>query len=75
MNLENKITSVEQLPLSLTVEDVSRILGIGKQNAYELCHSEGFPSVMIGRRIIIPKLAFIRWMENPNKNRSVNYYV
>lgn len=59
--------TIEELPLSLTVEDVSRVLGIGKQNAYELCHSEGFPSVIIGRRIIVPKLAFIRWMENPNK--------
>ena len=66
-SLKTKYTNIDELPLSLTVEDVSRILGIGKQNAYELCHSEGFPSVMVGRRIIIPKLAFIRWMENPNK--------
>lgn len=65
--MKTKYTNIDELPLSLTVTDVSRILGIGKQNAYELCHSEGFPSVMIGRRIIIPKLAFIRWMENPNK--------
>ncbi|TYQ18275.1 UNVERIFIED_CONTAM: excisionase family DNA binding protein [Acetivibrio alkalicellulosi] len=67
MNLENIITDVEQLPLSLTVSDISRILRIGKQNAYDLCHSKGFPSVQIGKRIIVPKPAFIEWLNNPNK--------
>lgn len=59
--------TIEQLPLSLTVEDVSRVLGISKAGAYDLCHSEGFPSVIIGRRIVIPKLAFIEWMRNPKR--------
>jgi excisionase family DNA binding protein len=63
--LKNQYTNLDQLPLSLTVSDVSTVLGIGKQNAYDLCHSEGFPSVTIGKRIVIPKLAFIKWMENP----------
>jgi excisionase family DNA binding protein len=63
MNLDNQI---EKLPLSLTVSDISRILGISKQNAYNLCHSEGFPSVQIGKRLIIPKLAFVEWLKNPN---------
>ena len=65
MNFDN-LKSVEELPLSLTVNDISQILGIGKQNAYSLCHSKGFPSVKIGKRIVIPKLAFIEWMKNPN---------
>ncbi len=66
MNLENKITSIDQLPLILTVSDTSRIFGICKQNAYDLCHSKGFPSFTIGKRIINPKLAFIEWLKNPN---------
>jgi hypothetical protein len=74
MNLENQITSVEQLPLSLTVSDISHSLRISLKNAYELCHSEVFPSVAIGNRIIIPRPAFEAWLSNPNKfkgNRSV----
>ncbi|KNY25021.1 helix-turn-helix domain-containing protein [Pseudobacteroides cellulosolvens] len=71
MNLENKITSVDQLPLSLTVSDISHILGISKQNAYNLCHSESFPSIQIGKRIIITKLAFIEWMKKPKNNIGV----
>ena len=36
-------TSLEQLPLALSAEDVAQVLGISRANAYELMHSEGFP--------------------------------
>ena len=61
-----KTCTVDALPLSLTVEDIAKVLGLSKKNAYELCHSKGFPCVRAGRRMIIPKLAFIKWMESPN---------
>ena len=67
MNLENQITSVDQLPLTLTVNDISRLLGICKQKAYDLCHSRDFPSIIIGRRIIISKMAFVEWLQNSKK--------
>ena len=59
------IKYVEQLPLSLTVSDISCILGISKPNAYDLCHSNNFPAVKIGKRLIVPKLAFVEWLKNP----------
>ena len=61
----DRIIKLEDLPLSLTVEDVAKTLGISKKNAYELCHSKGFPCVFVGRRMIVPKLAFVKWMEQP----------
>lgn len=67
MNIENIIKDVNDLPLSLTVSDVSKALRIGRNNAYELCHSDSFPSVKIGNRIIVPKPAFIEWLKNPKK--------
>jgi hypothetical protein len=57
---------IEKLPISLKVTDISTVLGISIGNAYNLCHSKNFPSVKIGRRIVVPKLAFIKWLENPN---------
>ena len=64
MNLENQNTN--RLPLTLNVVDVAKALGISKAKAYELCNSEGFPCVRIGkRRLIIPKAAFVEWMKNP----------
>ena len=70
MHIDNKIKNVEDLPLSLTVSDVAKALRIGKNNAYELCHSVNFPSVTIGNRIIVPKLAFIEWLKNPLQFRK-----
>ncbi|MFT4326764.1 MAG: helix-turn-helix domain-containing protein [Candidatus Woesearchaeota archaeon] len=63
----NKCTDLNSLPLSLTVSDIAEILNISKQNAYKLCHSKDFPSVKIGKRIIVTKLAFIKWMEEPGQ--------
>lgn len=59
--------NIDELPLSLTVMDVARILGLSKTNAYCLCNSKGFPCIRAGRRMIIPKTAFAKWMENPSK--------
>jgi hypothetical protein len=64
------MNNLDELPLSLKVSDISKILDISLGNAYVLCHSEEFPSVAIGRRIVIPKLAFIKWLENPKQMRE-----
>lgn len=63
-------TTIEELPLSLDVNILSKALGISKGKAYELCHSQGFPAIIIGKKIIVPKLAFIKWMENPAITRA-----
>ena len=65
VNLENKITNFCELPLTLTVADVARVLGVSKQNASRLCHSKGFPCIQVGKRLIIPRPAFEKWMQNP----------
>ncbi len=63
--MKNSYCNVDDLPLSLTVEDIGDIMGLSKNKAYELCHSKGFPCVIVGRRMIIPKLAFLKWLETP----------
>lgn len=62
--MRNAYSCAEQLPLSLTVEDVAKILGIGRRQAYQLCHSKGFPCIHVGRRMIIPKPGFLKWLES-----------
>lgn len=44
--------------------EVAAIMDIHLQAAYDLARQEGFPAVRIGRRIVIPKAAFHRWLEN-----------
>lgn len=64
MNLEN-ITNINDLPLFLTVSDVSRIIGFSLGKTYDLFHSQNFPSIHFGKRFVISKLSFIEWMRNP----------
>ena len=56
-------TSYDQLPLALSAEEVSQVLGISRANAYALMHSKGFPTLKIGKRMTVPKDKLIEWME------------
>lgn len=56
-------TSLEQLPLALSAEDVAQVLGISRANAYTLMHSKGFPTIRIGKRMTVPKDKLIEWID------------
>lgn len=47
----------DNLPLTLTVEDVTKLLRIGRSTAYELVRSGRIRSVKVGRIYRIPKSA------------------
>jgi excisionase family DNA binding protein len=48
--------------LMLSVEEAAAQLGIGRSLAYEAVRTGQIPSVRIGRRLLIPKLALERFM-------------
>lgn len=56
-------TSYEQLPLTLNAKDVAAVLGISRANAYFLFHAEDFPAIRIGKRVMVSKARFIKWLE------------
>ena len=56
-------TSMEQLPITLSANQVAQVLGISRANAYTLMHSKGFPTIQIGKRMVVPKDKLIKWME------------
>ena len=56
-------TSLDQLPIALSAEDVAQVLGISRANAYTLMHSKGFPTIKIGKRMTVPKDKLIEWID------------
>ena len=42
---------------------VAAVLGISRARAYELVHSEGFPALKIGSRIVVPKDKLREWID------------
>ena len=47
--------SYDELPLTLRVEDLMPILGVGRNTAYELVRCGKIRSIRIGRQLRIPK--------------------
>ena len=56
-------TSIDQLPLTLCAEHVAMALGISRAGAYTLLHSKGFPTIKIGKRLVVPRYQYIKLME------------
>ena len=44
------------------MEDLYQILPIGRNKLYELVNRPGFPRIVVGRRILVPKLQFEEWL-------------
>lgn len=54
---------IEQDKLCYSVPELAKVLGISRPKAYELVKRDGFPSITVGRRIIIPTRALERWLD------------
>ena len=60
-------------PAFYSVIDVQKILGIGRNTAYKLVSSKGFPSLYVGNRIIIPADRFQKWVDTKStQNKEAN---
>ena len=56
------ITDPSQLPMALNAKQVAAVLGISRAGAYNLMRSEGFPTLRVGNRMIVPKDKLIAWI-------------
>lgn len=54
--------SYGDLPLFLNAETVAKVLGVSPSSAYELLHEDGFPTLRVGSRMVVPKEQFIQWV-------------
>ena len=61
--MTSPITSFEELPVTLKAEQVAAVLGISRANAYNLMRSQDFPTLHIGKRMLVPKDRLIQWIE------------
>ena len=60
---ESTYKNYDELPLMLNAVRVAAVLGISRAGAYELVHSEGFPALKIGSRIVVPKDRLWEWID------------
>ena len=60
--MSSKYRSYDELPLTLRVEDLTSILDIGRNTAYELVRCKKIRSIRIGKQLRIPKQALIDYL-------------
>ncbi len=46
----------------MSVKELAVHMGISKPKAYELVRSRGFPTIQVGRRIVVPTEGFRHWL-------------
>ena len=57
-------TTDERLVLSVT--EAGRLVGLGRSAAYDAIARGDLPYLRIGRRIVVPRRALEKLLENPN---------
>lgn len=50
--------------MALSVMEMAEALGISRPTAYELIHRADFPTVRIGKRVLIPASALSAWLDH-----------
>lgn len=64
---ESNYAHYNELPLFLNAEIVAKLLGIGQASSYELMHEKDFPTIRIGKRLVVPKDKFLIWVDEHTK--------
>ncbi len=52
-------------------QDVQRVTGLSRSTVYTLFHAEDFPSIRIGRRLLVHVDALGQWMD-AQRNRDTD---
>lgn len=53
----------EERITALSAKDLAKRLGIGRDKSYSLMRSNGFPSILLGKRYIVTEDALRRWLQ------------
>ena len=62
-------TAEVDMSLCYDMNSLQQVLPLGKNNLYNLVHSKGFPKIIIGRRILIPKKALEQWLSEASQQQ------
>lgn len=64
-------TAYDQLPLMLNAQQIAETLGLSRAGAYELLHSKGFPTLKVGKRLMVSKENFISWINRNSQSEGM----
>ncbi|MFC1945437.1 helix-turn-helix domain-containing protein [Chloroflexota bacterium] len=60
----------QETRLTLNVSEAARILGLSRNSTYEAVKRGEIPSIKFGRRVIIPRAALFKMLDEVNTTRG-----
>ena len=51
------------IPAILNANELAQFLGISRAGAYQLLHMESFPTLKIGKRLLVPRDKLMAWID------------
>ena len=61
----------DEVPLYLNAKDISDILNISLAYAYNLFYAKDFPTIHLGKRKVVRKEKFFKWIEEHEESIDV----
>lgn len=55
----------------INVVELANRLGVSRARAYQLANSAGFPSIRLGKRLLISVKGLEKWIEDQNGKQAV----
>ncbi len=62
--MPKRYTSYEDMPLYLNADQIAALIGISRAGAYQLMHTKDFPTIKIGRRMVVSKERLLQWLDS-----------
>ena len=62
MQKRKRVTSLDEMPVTLNADEMAEVLHISRARAYQLLNRADFPTLKIGRRLLVTKDALRDWM-------------
>ena len=66
------MNNYENLPAVLNANQLVAALGISRAGAYQLLNTRTFPTLRIGKRLLVPKDKLIDWIEQNTGGGNAN---
>lgn len=63
-------TNYDELPLLLSVKQLVDLMGVSESSIYELIQEDDFPSLRIGKRVVVPNEELRKWITAHTKGAS-----
>lgn len=57
-------TPFEHVPDILNTQQLAEVLGISRAGAYQILNSKDFPTLRIGKRMLVPKDKLLAWIDD-----------